>query len=266
MNIRKNKIGIIKIELYINNFKLVKPAVQQTTNEMNRLENATNSVKITANNTGDRISKAFSRGLRSVRRLTLGFLGARSAFSLFRKYFNQYSAENDLFRQIGIDPNTISPGTRLLKKDVDKVFALTLKEIRDSIESRLASNNITLNNNQILSLVAFEHNGGATASNNVINSYKQNGNSYKLYSEYCNYVHGTYMGQSGYLYPGLILRRKVEWLIWTSGIYLPTDTDQSYDNNTECVGNFAVPNDKKSLVTPLLEETAKQFGGTISYF
>lgn len=96
---KKISIASGNARLLGNNFKLVKPAVQQTTNEMNRLENATNSVKITTNNTGDRISKAFSRGLRSVRRLTLGFLGARSAFSLFRKYLNQYSAENDLFNQ-----------------------------------------------------------------------------------------------------------------------------------------------------------------------
>lgn len=96
---KKISIASGNARLLGNNFKLVKPAVQQTTNEMNRLENATNSVKITANNTGDRISKAFSRGLRSVRRLTLGFLGARSAFSLFRKYLNEYSNENDLFNQ-----------------------------------------------------------------------------------------------------------------------------------------------------------------------
>lgn len=96
---KKISIASGNARLLGNNFKLVKPAVQQTTNEMNRLENATNSVKVTANNTGDRISKAFSKGLRSVRRLTLGFLGARSAFSLFRKYLNQYSAENDLFNQ-----------------------------------------------------------------------------------------------------------------------------------------------------------------------
>ena len=175
-------------------------------------------------------------------------------------------AEEDEFRAIGIDPNSISAGSRLKKSDVDKVFEMILQKIRDSIESRLASNNITLNNSQILALVAFEHNGGQTASDNVISSYKQNGNTYKVYSEFCNYVHGTYNGVSGYLYPGLILRRKVEWLMWSAGIFLPTDQDQSYDNNTECVGNFAVPNDKKSMVTPLLEETAKQFGGTITYF
>lgn len=96
---KKISIASGNARLLGNNFKLVKPAVQQATNEMNKLETSTNNVKVTANNTGDRISKAFSRGLRSVRRLTLGFLGARSAFSLFRKYLNQYSAENDLFNQ-----------------------------------------------------------------------------------------------------------------------------------------------------------------------
>lgn len=95
----KIKVANGRVVELSNSFKLVKPAVQQATNEMSKLETSTNNVKITANNTGDRISKAFSKGLRSVRRLTLGFLGARSAFSLFRKYLNQYSAENDLFNQ-----------------------------------------------------------------------------------------------------------------------------------------------------------------------
>ena len=37
-----------------------------------------------------------------------------------------------------------------------------------------------MNNNQILALVSFEHNGGQTASDNVISSYKINGNTSKM--------------------------------------------------------------------------------------
>ena len=171
----------------------------------------------------------------------------------------------DAFAEAGVDMSSIYPGARVKKSDIDKVYLTLLNNIRKSIENRLADNNIIMNNNQILALVSFEHNGGQTASDNVISSYKINGNTSKVFSEFCNYVHGTYQGMS-YTYPGLIMRRKAEWLIWSSGIYLPTDQDQSSDGSVECVGNFAVPNDKKSLVTPLLEDTAKQYNGIISYF
>ena len=171
----------------------------------------------------------------------------------------------EAFDEAGFDMSRIYPGARIKKSEIDNVFTVLLQRTRRSIEDRLASNNLTMNNNQILALVAFEHNGGGTASNNVISSYKQYGNTYKVFSEFCNYVHGIYHG-ARYTYPGLIKRRKAEWLIWSSGIYLNTDDTQSSDNSVECIGNFAVPNDKKDLVTPLLEETSKQFGGNITYY
>lgn len=171
----------------------------------------------------------------------------------------------EAFDEAGVDMSKIYPGARVKKSEIDKVFVVLLQRIRRSIEERLASNNITMNNNQILALVSFEHNGGGTASNNVISSYKENGNTYKVFNKFCEYVHGEYQGVP-YTYPGLIKRRKAEWLIWSSGIYLETDDTQSSDNTVECIGNFAVPNDKKSMVSPLLEETAKQFSGNISYY
>lgn len=48
---------------------------------------------------GTEISTAFNKGLKSVKKLTLGFLGARSAFGLFRKYMSEYSSENEVFAQ-----------------------------------------------------------------------------------------------------------------------------------------------------------------------
>lgn len=50
-------------------------------------------------NVGNNISKNFKEGLRSVKRLTIGFLGARAAFGLFRKYLGQYASENEEFNQ-----------------------------------------------------------------------------------------------------------------------------------------------------------------------
>jgi len=53
----------------------------------------------TSKQTGTEISTAFNKGLKSVKKLTLGFLGARTAFGLFRKYMSEYSSQNEEFSQ-----------------------------------------------------------------------------------------------------------------------------------------------------------------------
>lgn len=60
------------------------------------------------------ISKAFTKGLKSVKRLTIGFLGARSAFMLFRKYLGEYSRQNEEFAAkmqltTGVITNALAP-------------------------------------------------------------------------------------------------------------------------------------------------------------
>ena len=55
------------------------------------------NLKTRVDDTGGRIDKAFTKGLKSVKRLTLGFLGARTAFSLFRKYMSNYQSQNEEF-------------------------------------------------------------------------------------------------------------------------------------------------------------------------
>ena len=101
INIFSNKISIAsgKAKLLGDNFKLVKPAVKEAAQETQKLDTSIKQTSVSANVLGNNISKAFNRGLRSVKRLTLGFLGARSAFSLFRKYLNAYQNENELFNQ-----------------------------------------------------------------------------------------------------------------------------------------------------------------------
>ena len=117
IDIFSNKISIAsgKAALLGNSFKLVRPEIQQTasevnkiddafdkakskargtTVEINRMSNASKKMKSNINGVGNEISKAFSKGLKSVKKLTLGFLGARSAFSLFRKYMTEYQNQN----------------------------------------------------------------------------------------------------------------------------------------------------------------------------
>lgn len=101
IDIFSNKISIASGEARNlgNSFKLVRPAVEQTSNEVKKLDT---NIKQTSNSSkviGNQISNSFNKGLRSVRRLTLGFIGARSLFALFRQQVNAYRAENEVFNQ-----------------------------------------------------------------------------------------------------------------------------------------------------------------------
>lgn len=101
IDIFSNKISIAsgKAKNLGNSFKLVRPAVEQASNEVKKLDT---NIKQTGNSSkliGSQISNSFNKGLRSVKRLTLGFIGARSLFALFRQQVNAYRAENEAFNQ-----------------------------------------------------------------------------------------------------------------------------------------------------------------------
>lgn len=164
------------------------------------------------------------------------------------------------FKHYNIDPNSIHVGTKLPIETVDKVYTYVLENFRKSVETKLASNGITLNNNQVLALTSGEYNGGASFTNGFIDSYKKNGNNYKVFDSFCGYVHSQ-----NYVWPGLVKRRKAEWILYTSGFYVSFDT-QSSDNNTACIGNFNIPNANKENVAEMLNQTASSFKGKITYF
>ena len=168
--------------------------------------------------------------------------------------------EVEAFRLAGVDPSQIYVGSRVPKADIDRVYLYAMQLHRKSVEKILSDNGVTLNNNQILALTSSEYNGGAGFTYNVIDGYKKYGYTYKLSQSFCEYVHGN-----GITWPGLIKRRKSEWLVFTSGIYTTHD-QQGDDGNIECIGNFNVPNDEKSKLAKIVEETAKGFGGTIHYY
>lgn len=101
IDIFSNKISIASGEARNlgNSFKLVRPEVEQTSNEVKKLDT---NIKQTGNSSkiiGSQISNSFNKGLRSVKRLTLGFIGARSLFALFRQQVNAYRGENEAFNQ-----------------------------------------------------------------------------------------------------------------------------------------------------------------------
>ena len=111
IDIFSNKISIASGEARNlgNSFKLVKPAVEQASNGVKRLDT---NIKQTSNSSkvvGNQIANSFNKGLRSVKRLTLGFIGARSLFALFRQQVNAYRQENEVFnQQMQISTNIIT--------------------------------------------------------------------------------------------------------------------------------------------------------------
>lgn len=163
------------------------------------------------------------------------------------------------FEAVGVDSSSIYTGARRPISEIDKVFVYVLQKKREELEETVASKNLTMNNNQILSLVAASYNSPALAAD-IISSYETNGNTYKVYDAYCLFVNSN-----GYPWPGLIKRRKVEWILFTDGIYVPFDK-QSDDGNSKCVGNFNYPSENQSSISSILKETSTNYNGSISYY
>lgn len=101
ISIFSDKISIAsgKARALGNSFKLIRPAIQESTVETERLNNQIIQTSNVGRNVGNNIATSFNKGLRSVKRLTIGFLGARSLFSLFRQQLNAYRSENEAFNQ-----------------------------------------------------------------------------------------------------------------------------------------------------------------------
>lgn len=173
------------------------------------------------------------------------------------------------FKQEGIDPNSINSSTKISKKKISKVYMRVIKSFKKAVEKDLKSNGITLNNAQILSLTSLRFNHGNI--NEFITSYKKNGNSPKIFGATC-----SIMASSSEFNGGLIRRRKLEWIMYSTGLIInnysnnkvnnsPGDT-QDTDNNVTCLGNFKIPKKDKAKVNKMLEKTASQYNGKITYY
>lgn len=93
----KNSVKEAIVEM--NKMSTVSNTIQQASNGVKRLDT---NIRQTGNSSkliGSQISNSFNKGLRSVKRLTIGFLGARSLFSLFRQQLSAYRSENEFFNQ-----------------------------------------------------------------------------------------------------------------------------------------------------------------------
>lgn len=79
------------------NMALSRNSLGGVSNNLKEVSENANKVEVNTKNIGGSIDKAFTKGLKSVKRLTIGFLGARSAFMLFRKYLGEYQSQNEDF-------------------------------------------------------------------------------------------------------------------------------------------------------------------------
>ena len=89
-NISKLSVNFDKLS---QNMTLTKTSVMGVSNNLAKVSDESRKVEV--NTKG--VFKAFDKGLKSVKRLTIGFLGARSAFMLFRKYLGEYQSQNEVF-------------------------------------------------------------------------------------------------------------------------------------------------------------------------
>lgn len=76
-----------------------KKATVEEKKEINNLNNEIEKTGDITKRTGNEISTAFNKGLKSVKKLTIGFLGARTTYGLFKRYMSEYSRENEVFAQ-----------------------------------------------------------------------------------------------------------------------------------------------------------------------
>lgn len=119
----------------------------------------------------------------------------------------------DKFKKLGIDPGSITKGTKIATYIVDTIESEIIAEKRASVVSLLNQNSITLEEYQIDALVIRIYNVGNI--NAFPSNYKQYGNTQELYD---NYMSKPVTGGGVYM-EGLARRRAAEWKLFHEGIY-----------------------------------------------
>ena len=122
-----------------------------------------------------------------------------------------YDAEE--FARHGVDVNTLSSGSAIEKSIVDAVEAEVIASWRETTESFLAQNNITLEDYQVDALVSRIYNVGNI--NNFPSNYRTYGNTEALYENYMSKP----VTSNGQYSQGLARRRAAEWELFHNGNY-----------------------------------------------
>lgn len=124
----------------------------------------------------------------------------------------EYNA--DRFSQYGINIDDYPVGSKIPIKIVDQIELEEINSKRSSIESVLASNSITLQENELEALISQMYNTGNIVG--FVPAYKQYGNTDELYKNWFfrNIMKGTQFEA------GLTRRRNSEWELFHNGEYV----------------------------------------------
>lgn len=118
------------------------------------------------------------------------------------------------FQARGINPSSIGVGTAIPMSVVDEIKYEIVKDMYNSVNNTLASNNISLKTNQVEALVIRMYNTGNIK--NFPSNYKKYGDTQALYD---SYMSKPVTGKGGIYLSGLAKRRALEWELFHNGIY-----------------------------------------------
>ncbi len=119
----------------------------------------------------------------------------------------------DAFARHGVDVSTLSSGSAIEKSIVDAVEAEVIESWRQTTESFLAENNITLKDYQVDALVSRIYNVGNI--NSFPSNYRTYGDTQALYDNYMSKP----VTSNGQYSQGLVRRRAAEWELFHNGNY-----------------------------------------------
>ena len=119
----------------------------------------------------------------------------------------------DLLRAYGINPDTLSVGSLVLKNTIDEIYGKVIDERLNNIKSKLAAKGITLNDNQVAALASLQYNCGNI--NGFFEAYDKYGSSNNLCQNW--WEQKALHDKKGNLLKGLQKRRKAECDLFVNG-------------------------------------------------
>lgn len=118
------------------------------------------------------------------------------------------------FSNRGVDINSLSKGSKIEMSIVDDIEGEILDNMRKNVENTISGNGLQLETYQIDALLLRIYNVGNIVG--FVTNYNKYGNTQALYD---NYMNAPVMSNGQYS-AGLVKRRKAEWDLFHSGIYL----------------------------------------------
>ena len=122
------------------------------------------------------------------------------------------SSNSNKFTAMGVDPTAIKIGDRVSKLIVDNIEQQIVQEKIDSIKATLSNNGIVLQPYQVDALLSRSYNYNISG---FVDAYNRYGTTQAMYDNYMS----TPITSRGVVAPGLIRRRKAEFILFSTGNY-----------------------------------------------